>query len=92
MGRRITRVRVFSWKFQKERKRPALAPLADPLPRVLLNAPCGALTRAGTPCKIRSVYRSGRCRLHGGLSTGPATAEGKARSALNGKCPKKRTP
>lgn len=32
---------------------------------------CGARTRAGTPCKRRDLYKSGRCRLHGGLSTGP---------------------
>lgn len=46
---------------------------------------CGARTRAGTPCKRRDLYRSGRCKLHGGLSTGPRTAKGKRRSACNGK-------
>lgn len=46
---------------------------------------CGAQTRAGTPCKRRDLYRSGRCKLHGGLSTGPRTAKGKRRSARNGK-------
>ena len=46
---------------------------------------CGARTRAGTPCKRRDLYRSGRCKLHGGLSTGPRTAKGKRRSARNGK-------
>lgn len=44
---------------------------------------CGAKTRAGTPCKRRDLHRSGRCKLHGGLSTGPKTLEGKRRSALN---------
>lgn len=44
---------------------------------------CGATTRAGTSCKRKDLYRSGRCRLHGGLSTGPKTLEGKRRSALN---------
>ena len=54
---------------------------------------CGAKTRKGTPCKITDVYNGGRCRFHGGLSTGPKTAAGKARSAMNGKRPKrKRTP
>ena len=56
---------------------------------------CGAKTRAGTPCKRRDLYRSGRCKLHGGLSTGPRTTEGKSRSAMNGVKggrPKKRTP
>jgi hypothetical protein len=45
---------------------------------------CGATTRAGTACKRRDLYRSGRCKLHGGLSTGPRTAKGKRRSARNG--------
>ena len=56
---------------------------------------CGARTRAGTPCKRRDLYYSGRCKLHGGLSTGPTTSEGKSRSALNGSLggrPKKQSP
>lgn len=40
-------------------------------PRELADLRCGAKTRAGTPCKRRDLYASGRCRLHGGLSTGP---------------------
>lgn len=51
---------------------------------------CQAKTRAGTPCKRRDIYENGRCPLHGGLSTGPTTPEGKAKAALNGF--KKRTP
>lgn len=51
---------------------------------------CGAKTRKGTPCKRKDVYMNGRCRLHGGLSTGPKTEEGKRRSALNGHCPKRK--
>ena len=46
---------------------------------------CGARPRVGTPCKRRDLYRSGRCKLHGGLSTGPRSAKGKRRSARNGK-------
>ncbi|WP_369821000.1 HGGxSTG domain-containing protein [Novosphingobium sp. CCH12-A3] len=54
---------------------------------------CGARTRTGTPCKRRDLYRSGRCKLHGGLSTGPKTLEGKARSATNaGQIKAERTP
>jgi hypothetical protein len=53
----------------------------------------GAKTRAGTPCKLTSLYESGRCKFHGGLSTGPTTAKGKKRSAMNGfKRKSKRTP
>jgi hypothetical protein len=39
---------------------------------------CGARTRKGTPCRARVVSGKGRCRLHGGCSTGPKTAEGRA--------------
>jgi len=31
---------------------------------------CGARTRAGTPCPTPAMA-NGRCRMHGGLSTGP---------------------
>ena len=40
---------------------------------------CGAKTRQGTPCRAPAMA-SGRCRMHGGLSTGPRTAAGLARS------------
>jgi hypothetical protein len=61
--------------------------------QLLAKVFCGARTRAGTPCKRRDLYWSGRCRLHGGLSTGPRTQAGKAKAALNGLRPKrKRTP
>lgn len=39
---------------------------------------CGAQSRNGTPCK-NSAMKNGRCRLHGGLSTGPKTMEGLAK-------------
>jgi hypothetical protein len=38
-------------------------------------ARCGAKTRRCTPCQCPAMA-NGRCRLHGGLSTGPKTAEG----------------
>jgi len=45
-----------------------------------LAAPrCGARTRSGCSCR-QPAMRNGRCRLHGGLSTGPRTPEGVARS------------
>jgi hypothetical protein len=43
-----------------------------------MNSNCGARTRAGTPCR-RWPMPNGRCRLHGGSSTGPRTPEGLAR-------------
>ena len=39
---------------------------------------CGAYARTtGKPCRAKAL-RNGRCRNHGGLSTGPKTEEGKA--------------
>jgi len=55
------------------------APFADApkLPRHE-RPKCGAKTRKGTPCQAPPVWdkerdrpRNGRCKLHGGLSTGP---------------------
>lgn len=37
---------------------------------------CGARTQKGTPCGAKAIPESGRCRRHGGLSTGPRTASG----------------
>ena len=39
---------------------------------------CGARTRAGHPCG-QPAMANGRCRMHGGCSTGARTAEGLAR-------------
>lgn len=36
---------------------------------------CGARTRRGSPCQ-QAGMANGRCRMHGGKSTGPRTAEG----------------
>jgi hypothetical protein len=41
---------------------------------------CGARTRRQTVCMCKARL-NGRCRLHGGLSTGPRTAAGKPRIA-----------
>lgn len=46
------------------------------------NERCGATTRRGTACQ-RKALPNGRCKLHGGKSTGPKTAEGKARAVAN---------
>jgi hypothetical protein len=44
-------------------------PLAQSCPR------CGARTRNGVKCKAPAMS-NGRCRMHGGKSTGPRTSEG----------------
>ena len=46
---------------------------------------CGARTRAGTPCKLKSIYWNGRCKFHGGLSTGPKSDAGKEQARINGR-------
>ena len=45
---------------------------------------CGAKTRRGAVCQCPANKKNGRCRLHGGSSTGAKTEEGRARiSAAN---------
>jgi hypothetical protein len=51
---------------------------------------CGARCRDGHPCQANATrdaetgcyVRNGRCRLHGGLSTGPRTKAGKRRGGV----------
>jgi hypothetical protein len=43
--------------------------------------PCGARTRNGRSCRGPAMT-NGRCRMHGGPSTGPRTPEGKERSRM----------
>lgn len=48
------------------------------MPLAHAAARCGARTRAGEACQAPAMP-NGRCRMHGGASTGPRTAEGLAR-------------
>ncbi len=43
---------------------------------------CNARTRSGKPCRALKLAH-GRCKWHGGLSTGPRTAAGIARVTHN---------
>ena len=43
---------------------------------------CEAMTRQGAACRSKALS-NGRCKLHGGLSTGPKTKEGKLASKAN---------
>jgi len=45
---------------------------------------CDARKKNGEPCRQKALYRAGRCKHHGGLSTGPKTEEGKEQSRING--------
>lgn len=40
---------------------------------------CLAKTKSDSECQRPAIIGAGRCRLHGGLSTGPRTQEGRAR-------------
>ena len=45
---------------------------------------CGARAKStGEPCRALGTGRGGRCRMHGGASTGPRTPEGRARALAN---------
>lgn len=46
------------------------------------SALCNAKTRRGARCRALALP-SGRCRWHGGMSTGPKTPEGKRRVTAN---------
>jgi hypothetical protein len=58
-------------------------PTYPAFPDDLRDMRCGARTRLGGACKRRDLMLNGRCRLHGGMSTGPKTSEGKARASAN---------
>ncbi len=44
---------------------------------------CSAKTKTGRPCRALALPSTGRCKWHGGLSTGPRTPEGKQKVTLN---------
>jgi hypothetical protein len=45
---------------------------------------CGAFARStGFPCRAKKLLRGGRCKLHGGMSTGPRTEQGRLRALAN---------
>jgi len=65
-------------------------PVREPFPAEFRDMTCGAKTRAGTPCQQKAIFANGRCKWHGGCSTGPKTEAGKQRAALNGNRPKQK--
>lgn len=68
----------------KQQSESGLRLLTPSFPEDLRGMACSAKTRSGTPCKRTDLYLSGRCKFHGGKSTGPKTVDGKAKVALNG--------
>lgn len=41
---------------------------------------CGARKKTGDRCRSKALRRGGKCKFHGGLSTGARTPAGKAKS------------
>lgn len=52
--------------------------IVDPKPRDIF---CGARTRMGGKCQCKALPGRTRCKFHGGMSTGPKSAEGRQRIA-----------
>jgi len=63
------------------RARDGVLPAFSPSPSKGPCVRCAALTRKGTPCRAKALPGKTRCKFHGGASTGPRTAEGRARIA-----------
>jgi hypothetical protein len=80
-GRRRFTHRAFLRRIQKLAETGDQALLEQEL-RLYEATRCRARTRRGTPCK-RVALKNGRCPNHGGLSTGPKTAEGRRRALAN---------
>ena len=57
---------------------PVIFPDYPPFPPECENMACGAKAKStGLPCKSTIIFKNGRCRYHGGLSTGPKSPAGK---------------
>lgn len=52
-------------------------------PRYLRGLTCGARKKDGTLCRSTTLCANGRCKFHGGASTGPRSPEGRARALEN---------
>lgn len=52
-------------------------------PRYLRGLTCGARKRDGTLCRSTTLCANGRCKFHGGASTGPRSPEGRKRALEN---------
>lgn len=52
-------------------------------PKRLKGPRCGARRKYdGQPCQCKALA-NGKCKFHGGMSTGPRTPEGKQRALMN---------
>lgn len=86
---------MFAYAYERWRKAKLAEAQASAPPVPKHERPkCGARCRSkdGAPCEARAVWddernapRNGRCRMHGGLSTGARSPEGRARCKENGR-------
>lgn len=58
-------------------------PRYPPFPEELRGLACGARNRRGDPCKRIDMMLNGRCKFHGGMSTGPRSAAGRTQALAN---------
>lgn len=57
---------------------PVFFPDYPEFPPECVDMRCGAKAKStGEPCKSTQILRNGRCKFHGGPSTGPKSDEGK---------------
>ena len=77
---RALRVRIFVRSGPRKKKGPHELLMGFPEETKALE-PCSARTRSGGKCRNYPIHGKRRCRFHGGLSTGPKTAKGRARCA-----------
>jgi hypothetical protein len=52
-------------------------------PPYLRGLTCGAIKKNGKPCGMTTLGANGRCKFHGGASTGPTSPDGRAKSLEN---------
>ena len=71
---------VNNMSYDKSRKSKAESYRSD-LKKVTII--CGAIDKAGKICTQSPIEGANRCKVHGGLSTGATTPEGRARSLAN---------
>lgn len=86
IGSALQRLRQLADHYARASKlaRPRLSGRTRHIVRNLRRVVCGARRRRdGKPCEALSVPGKRRCKWHGGMSTGPRSAEGKAKVAAN---------
>lgn len=63
---------------------PPALPRWPPFPPECEGMTCGAKAKStGEPCKSTQIFSNGRCKFHGGLSTGPKSAAGRVAALGN---------